>query len=192
MSFLYETNPVFGALHPVNLSPWANECFSLMGYNVMQVPAVGIPGTNISPTWTFFGDERSGIYSYSTGVIGLTLSAFPSFLFASNILSFINNSGFRMDLVGSQTTTRTQTFQDKDGTIALLSDAPQIYCDQPAETPDGIITVFTLPNAAQKILNVFINGLGNNPYTHTTGNSTLTINSTITGDTLYIEYIKSV
>ena len=192
MSFLYETNPVLNAFHPVNLSSWAAECFSIMGFNSMQGPALGYPGTSIQPSWTFFGDERTGLYSYATGVVAITLTAFPSFLFASNSFTFVDKFGFELELTTAHTTHRTQTFQDKDGIIALLEDLEDyILMEAPTPSPDGIVTVFTLPSAAKKILNVFINGLGNNTYTHTTGNSTLTINSTITGDSIYVEYIKN-
>ena len=199
MPFQYEDSQLLNAFHPSSISPWVHETFSIFGFNAMRVTALGIQGTPITPTWSFNGDERTGIYSPGIGRVGITLTAFPSFLFDTNSITIMDKSGKSTTLLTSQTTTnRTQTFQDADGTIALLSDistgydlATYMVTEAPAETPDGIITTFTLSMAAKKVLNVFINGLGGNTFSHTTGNSTLTINDTDVGDTLFIEYIKN-
>lgn len=199
MPFQYEDSQLLNAFHPSSVSPWVHETFSVFGFNSMRVTALGIQGTPITPTWSFNGDERTGIYSPGIGKVGITLTAFPSFLFDTNTITVMDKSGKGTTLVTSQTTTnRTQTFQDADGVIALLSDIGSGYdlgtyliTEAPAETPNGIITTFTLSMAAKKILNVFVNGLGGNSYTHTTGNSTLTVNDTDTGDTILIEYIKN-
>ncbi len=84
MSFEYESGQAYNAYHPTNLSPWMHECFSLVGFNSMLAPAQGIRGTAISPSWTFTGDERTGVYNPAYGVIGFALSAFPGFLFSVN------------------------------------------------------------------------------------------------------------
>lgn len=197
MPFIYENSSSYNAFHPTALSPWVHESFSIFGFNAMRVTALGIPGTNITPSWSFNGDERTGIYNPEIGKVGITLTAFPSFLFDTNTITITDKSGISTTLITSQTANRTQTFQDASGVIALLSDvtwldiAAYLIHESPAETPNGTITTFTLSNPAKKILNVFINGLGGNTYTHTTGNSTLTINDTITGDVLTIEYIKN-
>lgn len=195
MPFIYENSPSYNAFHPTALSPWVHESFSIFGFNAMRVTALGIPGTNITPSWSFNGDERTGIYNPEIGKVGITLTAFPSFLFDTNTITITDKSGISTTLVTSQTANRTITFPNATGTIALTTDVPDlatyIIHEAPAETPNGIITTFTLSTTAKKILNVFINGLGGNTYTHTTGNSTLTINDTITGDVLTIEYIKN-
>ncbi len=194
MPFIYEDSPSYNAFHPTALSPWVHETFSIYGFNAMRVTALGIPGTPITPSWSFIGDERTGIYNPGIGKVGITLTAFPSFIFDTNTITITDKSGFSTTLVTTQTANRTITFQDASGTVAFTTDvsdlATYLIHEAPAETPDGVITTFTLSTTAKKILNVFINGLGGNPYTHTTGNSTLTINDTITGDVLTVEYIK--
>jgi hypothetical protein len=187
MPFEYDLSAL--AFHPVDLSPWNVECLNVRGYNGMLVPIQGVPGSPESPSFSFQNNERTGWYD-DNGYPALSIDGFKTFSYQENLIEFTNWAGKVFSLTSQHTVDRTQYFQDKDGTIALTSDLEYVILEAPTEVPNGIITTFTLSNPAKRILNVFINGLGNNPYTHTTGNSTLTVNDTITGDTIKVEYVK--
>ena len=80
------------------------------------------PGTENNPGLCFQGDERTGLYKLSEGVLALSSLGWTSFSFSNNQFTFFDRSGNKLNLKASLFGEKTIYFPFGDGTLALRED----------------------------------------------------------------------
>jgi hypothetical protein len=191
MSLEYDSTRVIAPFDP---SPWLYTCLSVTGFNQMRTTIQAIQGNVQLPGVSFQGRNRDGFDSPNSGEIGVALEGYRSHLFSINSLTFYDFSGNSTQLIGTATVPRILYLPDTSGTLAVgVPDlATHVLFDRTVESPDGSRTSFSLPSPYKKILDVRINGLGDNDFTQTVGtsSSTFTLAGSTTGDQISVLYIK--
>lgn len=83
----------------------------------LQLPA----GTSDVPGWSFRGDEKTGGFWESEGVIGLSSLGWRMFLFTNNAFSFVNRFGKKLTLSTEALTSDIEiVFPAVSGTVQLV------------------------------------------------------------------------
>lgn len=97
-----------------------------------------VPGAENNPALCFQGDERTGLFSYDTGTIGISCLGFVSFLISNSALTLRNKKAqdIRLELPTLSVPSVTQKFQPLSGTLSLTSD--HWYTKINAEATDDI------------------------------------------------------
>ena len=115
--------PVNYSAWPSALAPWERTSLNIFGLNRMLAPLKMPAGRPEVPSYTYWGDERTGRHSKKPGTEAFDIFGFERYRWEDGNLIFRDLKGIELTVITPVITTPTEVvWPSESGTLALVED----------------------------------------------------------------------